>query len=548
VLKVGILTGGFTLRGWEADCLVKLSELPYVQLTLVVSPLEKADSLRERSVMIRWLENRLERSISSMRQVDVRDIHSAIQRLPIRIAAAASEYDYSSITFDLCIQLGRRQGNIPLFGIPRYGTWAFQFGSEHQQGIDGVDLIFWNLLKGEAMVSVSLVRLDKDRDHESDVGSIRGTIASITHSFQRNTEQIHQLCVPWLAALCKQVHLGYHDRERSSQAVNATTLSEFPVYRTPSILQGIGLFLKLQLNKSKYMFNRYFVVEHWNIGISPKPIESFLIEPFLDNVQWMPKYKHYYADPFGAFIDNHLLILAERYDHVQRKGTISAFRHGGNEFFGCQERVIDLPIHMSYPYLLQDNEGELFCIPETYEAREVALYKAHRFPDEWRKTKVLITDFAAVDTTVFQHDGYWWLFCTDEITGANSHLHIWYALELEQEWTPHPMNPVKIDVSSSRPAGTLFYDQGQLYRPAQDCSHTYGGAVVINRVVTLTTLQFAEEPVQRLLPEMEGAYPDGLHTLSAIGNQTLVDSKTISVNVEVFLKRLSNKLRKKLYS
>ena len=66
---------------------------------------------------------------------------------------------------------------------------------------------------------------------------------------------------------------------------------------------------------------------------------------------------------------------------------------------------------------------------------------------------------------------------------------------------------------------------GALYRPAQDCSVTYGGAVVINRVERLTPEEFVERPVRRLAPAAHGPYPHGLHTLSGAGNVTLVDGK-----------------------
>src|SRR5213596_456309 len=53
-------------------------------------------------------------------------------------------------------------------------------------------------------------------------------------------------------------------------------------------------------------------------------------------------------------------------------------------------------------------------------------------------------------------------------------------------WRPHPGNPVKVDVRSSRPAGGPFLFGGNLYRPAQDCSRTYGGGITINRVTHLS--------------------------------------------------------------
>ena len=78
---------------------------------------------------------------------------------------------------------------------------------------------------------------------------------------------------------------------------------------------------------------------------------------------------------------------------------------------------------------------------------------------------------------------------------------------------------------SSRPAGTPFRIEGALYRPAQDCSRTYGGAVAINRVDELSPTGFEERLVTRLCPDPAGPYPTGLHTICAAGDQTIIDGK-----------------------
>jgi hypothetical protein len=67
--------------------------------------------------------------------------------------------------------------------------------------------------------------------------------------------------------------------------------------------------------------------------------------------------------------------------------------------------------------------------------------------------------------------------------------------------------------------------EGRLYRPAQDCSETYGGAIAINEVEVLTTDRFRERVARRVRPEPGSRYPAGRHTLSAMGSQTLVDGK-----------------------
>jgi hypothetical protein len=71
----------------------------------------------------------------------------------------------------------------------------------------------------------------------------------------------------------------------------------------------------------------------------------------------------------------------------------------------------------------------------------------------------------------------------------------------------------------------LFEHNGALYRPAQDGSRAYGGAVALNRITRLTPSEFAEETVQVLRPDPAGPFPDGLHSLCGAGGKTLVDGK-----------------------
>jgi len=66
------------------------------------------------------------------------------------------------------------------------------------------------------------------------------------------------------------------------------------------------------------------------------------------------------------------------------------------------------------------------------------------------------------------------LFFTDADDGPLTKLRVWFADDLLGSWCPHPGNPVKPDIRSARPAGTPFVHDGALYRPAQDCSRTYG--------------------------------------------------------------------------
>jgi hypothetical protein len=116
-------------------------------------------------------------------------------------------------------------------------------------------------------------------------------------------------------------------------------------------------------------------------------------------------------------------------------------------------------------------------------------------------------------------------------------LFVFHAQDLRGPWQPHAANPVKCDLRSARPAGPLFMLDGALYRPAQDCSVTYGGAIIINRIDRLTPEEFAEQAVRRLAPAAHGPYPHGLHTLSGAGHLTLVDGKRHAISLASLIAR-----------
>ena len=273
-------------------------------------------------------------------------------------------------------------------------------------------------------------------------------------------------------------------------------------------------------------WKRLFRHSQWNIGILPFPAGS-LVRPgaYSDAaIEWFPldNRKRFLADPFGLMRDGKVHVLCEDFVYRSGKGSICSITYSDHRFTNEPESAIDLPVHMSYPFLVEA-DGEIYCIPETSRADEVALYQAVEFPRKWRKATLLLEHFGGLDPTVFRHDGRWWLMCTKKGSGADSRLWIWHASGLRGPWMPHARNPVKTDVCSARPGGAPFVHEGVLYRPAQDCSRTYGGRIVIQRVTALTPTEFAEEPVTAIEASPESPFPLGRHTLTPVGDMVLID-------------------------
>lgn len=279
----------------------------------------------------------------------------------------------------------------------------------------------------------------------------------------------------------------------------------------------------------KKIFGLFFEERsNWNIGIVDAPIESFL-DAEKPKVKWLGgvSTKEFRADPFGLVHHGKLGFMYENYDYGRKIGEI--FARVGDRF----EKVMELGVHASYPFLIEE-KGEIYCVPETHQANEVAIYKAVDFPWKWKKVQVLFEGRVS-DATFFKHDGMWFCFYT-LANAPHSKLYIRYSKDLFGEWKEHKKNPVKNDISSSRPAGSVFTNDGKLYRPAQDCSKSYGGGVTINEIRKLSEKEFEEVEIKKIEPyNYSGClYTKGLHTISSVGGMTLVDGKKYSYRLRRF--------------
>lgn len=260
------------------------------------------------------------------------------------------------------------------------------------------------------------------------------------------------------------------------------------------------------------------------------PLPSLLSAGTLagQEVTWLPDAGplRFLADPFGLWRDGQLHVFVEAYDYRDRVGWIEVLT------FDAALRLVDRrpalrePWHLSYPFLIEA-DGETYMLPEAHRSGRLTLYRADDFPTRWSPVHLLELDQVAIDATPVFHDGLWWLFYTPATTRAAKvgALHVAHAPSLTGPWTPHPGNPVRLDPSSSRPGGTPMVIDGSIVLPVQDCTATYGRAIRPLRIGRLTPDSF-EATVGDAIgpPDDEGVY-DGLHTLSAAGEITLVDAK-----------------------
>jgi hypothetical protein len=460
--------------------------------------------------------------------VDRRGRYSQYARDDDVAAIRQAELDFV-IRFGLGIIRGE------LLDCARYGVWSFHHDDERV--IRGGPPAFWELYDGLPTSGVLLQRLTDRLD--GGVPLARATFRTVLHSYPRNRDRTFLGAAALPAQVARAVRRGVLDP--NALPVSA---SDAPIRRNPTNRQMVR-FLARQAGRAVGVRARGVTrADVWTVGVvTGVVVGAGGVE--VGPVEWLPELKSsgYLADPFPATRAGRTAILVEEFDEATNRGTISALERD-DRGWQLHSAVLDPGVHASYPYLVE-HDGELYCIPETWQARRVDIWRCDAFPTAWSRAGTLLEGSAVVDPTLVHHDGRWWLLGTLKDDEPDTKLHAWSARELLGPYEPHPLNPVKIDVTSSRPAGTPFVVDGVCYRPAQDCSTSYGGGVVLNRVVALDERGLVEETVGRI-DTGAGRYESGTHTLASGGDMWVVDGRRYGVNRHRMLREARARLRVRL--
>ena len=194
--------------------------------------------------------------------------------------------------------------------------------------------------------------------------------------------------------------------------------------------------------------------------------------------------------------------------------------------------------HYSYPFVFRA-DGIWYMIPESSAASEVRLYRASSFPFQWVLQTVLLRE-KAVDTTVFFHQGRYWLltFLLDQ--GSERVFPRAYTVEnwndpVLREVSWHNSDPLRV-----RGAGPFFAAGDELFRPAQISQpQRYGDGLVFYR--PRLSDEYAEEPAFEITDKdlgVKGVFADGLHTYCSSAGYEAIDVRCRAAEPLKVAKRL----------
>ena len=244
-----------------------------------------------------------------------------------------------------------------------------------------------------------------------------------------------------------------------------------------------------------------------------------------------------WADPFPVKVEGRFYVFFENWPLGGGKGRIDVMEWMGDDQWNTPAVALERPYHLSYPYLFEW-EGERYMVVESEANSSVEVYRTTSFPVGWEIDRVLLEDISAVDPTIVELNGRWWMFVTLVNPGGSpsTELNIFHAANPLGPWLPHALNPVKSDIRSARPAGRPFTVDGAIYRPAQDCSLRYGGAIVLNRIDLLSDTEYREVVVDRIDPRWAPGLV-GTHTINSHSELTVVDALAQGSRFEKWARR-----------
>ena len=197
-------------------------------------------------------------------------------------------------------------------------------------------------------------------------------------------------------------------------------------------------------------------------------------------IDWIenPFQDRWFADPFILDVtDEHILILAEEYQILTKKGRIAKlFVNRKSLVIERFEILLETPSHLSFPSILR-KDGNIFVYPESASSGRLDLYQ-YDSDKESLIYKQTICDDSVWDSVITD------IFGDNLLFTANKND---YFLDI-YKWDPEisryrPFLTQESPKKNSRMAGQFFTYDGKIYCPRQDCEHNYGGATDICRVV-----------------------------------------------------------------
>ncbi|HRH70270.1 MAG TPA: hypothetical protein PLB89_12245 [Flavobacteriales bacterium] len=513
-IRVIILCKGTELPRWQAQAIRHLLEVPGVELVAVGTP---------RSDDAPWVG-----AVGPKAYVEKRCLSLLIQRAnlledlsdplasvpgvelspdPLRFGERAT---WSAFAPDLLISfLPSMAANALPDPKTHHPVWEFRFGG---QGIGSNGLL--------GMRS----RFTRDRSLEVQFRSSTEKKA-ITATFPLRTEDgeasldLVLAGAGWLPAKLATTLLADPGEGIGSTLIETEQKTDYQ----DNMIVSIRSWIDLELYRLRSQERQGPTHGEWNIGVLHQPISSLLDEEASTNVRWLPSPSegNHRMEPFGyTALDGQLNVLYRKKHRHKPIDEIARLRPKSDSVLKRSRSMLTTSASLHYPFVVERPDGAYAIISYPHQDK-TELFRVADSNDRMDHVKTLMNR-ALTSPTLIHFEGLWWLLGTDP-DAADSVLLAYHSQAMDGPFLPHPLNPLKVDSVGTRPAGTPFVHGTDLWRPALDTSDPSTVTIILNRVDTLTTRTFHESAGRRLTGFRGTVYSNGIRTISAMGDLTLID-------------------------
>jgi hypothetical protein len=424
---------------------------------------------------------------------------------------------------DVLLRFGFRILKGAILQAAPQGVWSYHHGDNHLSR--GGPAGFWEVMNDQPTTGSILQILNDDLDNGRVI--YRSYATTDRSSVWRNRNNCYWKSAAFVGRKLRDLaDEGAPAVQESACGCGCRDLQFYnqPLFRKPDNLQTLSLVSRYLARRGREHFRRLHRMDQWALAFSFSSGSAPSTTLYRFREQW-PAVGWSWADPFPVEAgDAGYHVFLEVFDHAKQHGTIGVSRLTRGGAFEPPVTVLDAPYHLSYPFVFEWR-GKWFMMPESSNAERIEVFAARRFPWDWTLESVLFNPLRAVDSTLVDVEGRWWLFTNVAAHPAVRNYDELYAFHGPTPfgpWTPHRRNPVKSDARSARAAGRFFWKGQTLFRPSQDASGRYGSAIAINRIDKLSPDEFQETAAARVEPRWRAGLT-GAHTLNSCAGLTMID-------------------------
>lgn len=537
-IRVGLILDSFDVPIWTYYLIKKLKESDYITISDIIYNSKSISKKNMENLVIQkakkktnWLLNlyeKYERKRINLVEdlIDSKNCKKILEEIlmekEIHKTRECNEFSDNIINeqlkkydLDVIINLSFKNISESMLNRSRFGVWSYRC----MNNSDKIDMTgFWEVYENRP-VTCTILEMLKEKN---DIKVIDLSFSFTDHLyFLKN--RMNQNWKKTIMIPRKLKKMYENDEESVFEYDDVGNFYNNECY-TPTNIQVLNFFARHVQKYFKIKKKYSHKIEQWGLLFYLKQKDPQLQKGFQKII---PPNDRFYADPFIVKRDDIYFVFIEEFLYGQNKGHISYLKINQDGEYSEPKKILECPYHMSYPFIFKF-KNEYYMIPETSENKSIDLYKCTKFPDEWEFVKSIMKNFVALDSTILEKDGKWWLFTSspEMNESPNDTLYLFHSDDLlNGEWISHPKNPIISDVRKARSAGKLFEIENKFYRPGQDCSIGYGRGIRFNLIKTLNEKNYEELTFGTIYSQDKEI--EGIHTYSKDDDLTVFDFKIL---------------------